>query len=156
MIGYLMDTNHVANLSTKDQKIYSRVVGLPAETQIYACAITLGEIGAGHAMTATTNQTRRNEVIAFINKEFVPNSLNITHSTARYYGEIMGRLWKKYPPAKSSISTDAHLCNLKVNVNDIWIVASAWEHGLTLLTADQMAYIRSVVSTAAVTWDDWC
>jgi predicted nucleic acid-binding protein len=34
---------------------------------------------------------------------------------------------------------------LGVDINDVWICAVAWEHGLTLLTQDKMKQIRSVV-----------
>jgi predicted nucleic acid-binding protein len=80
-------------------------------------------------------------------------TVSISDATESYYGQIIGRIWKQTPPAKPSISTDAHLVNLGVNINDVWIVASAWEHGLILLTADKMACIKAVV--AEVTWENW-
>jgi predicted nucleic acid-binding protein len=131
----------------------AKLKSLPANTQIRASTITLGEIEAGHEMTVTTDLKRRNEFIAFVQAKFVPNALPISHSTGYYYAKIMGRIWKRFPPAKSSISPDLHLATHGVNVNDVWIVASAWEHGLIFLTNDKMKCIRP--QTPEVTWDDW-
>jgi predicted nucleic acid-binding protein len=153
VIGYLMDTNHVSAFEGKRPSILAKLRSLPSDTQIRACTITLGEIEAGYEMTASTNPKRRNEAIAFINSEFVPNALPISHSTGYYYAKIMGRIWKRIPPIRKGISTDLHLANNGVNVNDVWIVASAWEHGLTFLTNDRMPCIRP--ETPEVTWDDW-
>jgi predicted nucleic acid-binding protein len=104
-------------------------------------------------MNTTTNQRRRNEARAFINAEFAPNALPISRSTGYYYAQIMGRIWKQIPPLKDKVSTDLHLANQGINVNDVWIVASAWEHGLTFLTKDKMTCIRKV--TPEVTWESW-
>ena len=96
---------------------------------------------------------RRHQVKQFLNLYVIPYTKPISISTDLYYGHILGRIWKQNPPANSSISTDAHLVSLGVNINDAWIVASAWEHGLTLLTADKMSCIKAVVSE--VQWENW-
>ena len=153
MIGYLMDTNHVSGLAVGRQSISDKMKALPPNTQIYASTITLGEIEAGHQMTVSTDQKKRNAVIAFINGTFVPNALSVSHSTGIYYGRIIGRIWRNSSPANASVSTDRHLVNLGVNVNDVWIVATAWEHGLTFLTNDKMECIRNQVPE--VVWDNW-
>ncbi len=148
-----MDTNHVTAYEGKRPSFLAKLKSLPANTQLRACTITLGEIAAGNEMTVSTNPKRRNDFIAFINSEFVPNALPISHSTGYYYAQIMGRIWKKIPPVKKGISTDLHLASNGVNVNDVWIVASAWEHGLTFLTNDAMTCIKT--ETPEVTWEDW-
>jgi predicted nucleic acid-binding protein len=104
-------------------------------------------------MTTTANQKKRDSVISFINSVFVPNALPVSQSTGVYYGKIIGRIWRSTKP-QACTTTDKHLVSLNVDVNDVWIVALAWEHGLTLLTTDKMACIRSQVSE--VTWDNWC
>lgn len=149
-----MDTNHVAAFAGSRPSILAKLRSLPADTQIRACTITLGEIEAGHEITVTTNQKRRNEDIAFVQAQFVPNALPISCSTGYYYAKIMARIWRRYPPAKGSVSADSHLATHGVNINDVWIVASAWEHGLTFLTHDKMACIRP--ETPEVIWKDWC
>ena len=131
----------------------AKLLALPTDTQIRVCTITLGELQAGHELTVTTDQSRRDEVTAFIQATFVPNALPISHSTGYYYAQIMARIWRRHPPAKNKTSTDLHLAMLGVNINDVWIVASAWEHGLTLLTNDAMSCIKPDVPE--VNWEDW-
>jgi tRNA(fMet)-specific endonuclease VapC len=147
-----MDTNHVTAWEADHQSLIAKVKSLPKSDLIFTSAITLGEISAGHQMNAGDAQ-RRHQVKQFLNVYVIPYAKSISISTELYYGQILGRIWKQTPPANSGISTDAHLVSLGVNINDAWIVASAWEHGLTLLTADRMACIKAVVSE--VKWENW-
>ena len=133
--------------------ILAKISSLPKNTLIYGSAITLDEISAGHEMTQD-DLRRRHLVRNFLNIYIVPNALSVTHSTARTYGEIIGRIWKKRPPSNPNTKTDAHLVSLGVDINDVWIVACAWEHGLTLLTTDAMTCIKEVISPE-VEWENW-
>ncbi len=120
------------------------------------CAITLGEIAASRDTTTTTNQRRRDEEDAFIKANLLPNLLPISHSTGIYYGLIIGRLERSYPSPSPKTRTEYHLvARLGIDINDVWIVASAWEHGLTLLTTDKMDCIRQVVKATEVKFDTW-
>jgi predicted nucleic acid-binding protein len=65
----------------------------------------------------------------------------------------MSRIWKRHSPSRGSISTDLHLANLGLNINDVWIMAVAWEHGLIMATTDKMERIRESVSE--VEWENW-
>jgi predicted nucleic acid-binding protein len=150
--GYLMDTNHVTEWEAGNQSPIAKVKSLPNSDLIFTSAITLGEISAGHQMTAGDPQ-RHHRVKQFLNVYLIPAEVSITHYTESYYGRILGRIWKQTPPARSNISTDAHLVSLGVNINDVWIVAAAWEHGLVLPTADAMSSIKAVVPE--VTWENW-
>lgn len=150
-----MDTNHVVAWEEGKSNLLAKLQSLPNNTLVCASAITLGEISAGHEMTAPGDPSRRHAVKRFLTIYVVPYIVAISHSTELYYGQIMGRLWRQRPPANASIATDSHLVNtLGVNLNDVWIVACAWEHGLTLLTTDNMTAIRNV--TPEVTFDNWC
>lgn len=148
-----MDTNHVVQLELGNPDILAKLKTMPSDAQIRACAITLGEIEAGHQMTPSTNQARRDAVRAFVNSKFGPNALPITPTTGWYFAQIMGRLWRTHPPSNRNKSSDVHLNQLGVNMNDLWIVASAWEHGLILLTNDKMDNIRKEVTE--VQWESW-
>ncbi len=154
MNGYLMDTNHVAAWEAENQSLIQKMTSLPQNTLIFFSAITLGEISAGHQMTSG-DLCRRHQVEQFLDLQIVPYSVPVSHYTKSYYGQIIGRIWKRTPPANASISTDAHLVALGVNINDVWIAASAWERGLILLTTDKMARIRAIVTDSEITWDNW-
>ena len=154
MNGYLMDTNHVTAWEGQNPTLIAKLDSLPKNTLVYTSAITLGEISAGHEMTTGGDLHRRHMVRQFLNLYVIPDAVPISHATESYYGQIMGRLWKRHPPPKADVSTDAHLLTLGININDVWIVACAWEHGLTLLTTDNMKAIRDV--TPEVTFENWC
>lgn len=146
-----MDTNHVTAWEAHNAALIARLDALPKNSLVYACVITLGEISAGHEMTSGDLQ-RRHQVRQFLNLYVIPEALPITLYTESYYGRIIGRIWKRYPPPRDK-SVDRHLVDLGVNVNDVWIVACAWEHGLILLTTDNMRHVRDV--TPEVTFDNW-
>jgi predicted nucleic acid-binding protein len=151
--GYLLDTNHVTAWEAGNQVLIAKLNALPMNTLVYASAITLGEISAGHEMTPGDLQ-RRHQVRQFLNLYIIPDAVSVSHATESYYGKIMGRIWQRTPPASANTATDVHLVRLGVNMNDVWIVACAWEHGLTLLTTDSMTAIRNVMTE--VTFDNWC
>jgi predicted nucleic acid-binding protein len=103
-------------------------------------------------MTAGDAQ-RHHQVRQFLNLNLIPSVVPISHYMQDSYGNIIGRIWKQTPPSNPKTSTDAHLVHLGVNINDVWIVAVAWEQGLILLTDDKMSCIKSVVPE--VTWENW-
>lgn len=147
-----MDTNHVTAWEAQKPALIGRLNSLPKNTLIFTPAVTLGEISAGHEMTSGDLQ-RRHSVKQFLILNVIPYAVSISHYTAPYYGQIIGRIWKQNPPPNPSISVDRRLVDLGVDVNDVWIVACAWEHGLTLLTTDNMAVVRRV--TPDVTFENW-
>jgi predicted nucleic acid-binding protein len=151
--GYLLDTNHVEALAKRNPKIVQKVQSLPPNTQVRTCTITLGEIEAGNLITITTDQQKRNQALAYINATFLPNALAVSHSTRIQYAAIISRIWQQRPPHKGSVQTESHLVSLGVNINDVWIVAVGWEHGLIIATTDKMEVIRKVVPE--VQWDNW-
>ena len=106
MPGYLLDTNHVAALASSEPKIVGKVASLPEDTQLRACVITLGEVEAGHRMTKSSNQAKRDEFTKFVNNEFVPNALGIAASTRFHYADIIGRLWDANRPPKKTVKTE--------------------------------------------------
>ena len=72
---------------------------------------------------------------------------------ASSYAEIMGRIWKAYPPASRKTSTDEHLLSKGVDINDVWVVAVAKHYRMTLLTEDGMKVLREVVPE--ITFENW-
>jgi predicted nucleic acid-binding protein len=147
-----MDTNHVVAWEAGNLAVRAKLDSMPTNTLVCTSAIVLGEMSAGHHMTAGDLQ-RRHQVRQFLNIWVIPYVVAVSATTENYYGQIIGRLWKIPPLPKKGTDTDAHLVSLGVNVNDVWIVASAWEHNLILLTSDSMTNIRNV--TSEVTFENW-
>jgi predicted nucleic acid-binding protein len=151
--GYLLDTNHVSAWANKHPQFLHRLRDVPPETPIRACAISIGELEWGHRTTKTTDLEARARAMRFITQEIYPHaSLDITLRTRTYYADILERIWLKHPP-NIGRPTEGHLARLGVDINDVWTVASAWEHGLTFLTTDNMSAIRQ--SAPEVVFDSW-
>lgn len=153
MRGYLLDLNHVSGYYGKNSGFMAKLRTTPTDTQIRVCSITLGECEAGLKMTTSTDTRKRDSYRSFVIEKFHYIALEIGISTAVSYAEIMSRIWREHPPSKSSIRTDAHLVSLGVDMNDVWLFAVAWEHGLILLTTDNMRVLRECVPEVAV--DNW-
>jgi tRNA(fMet)-specific endonuclease VapC len=151
--GYLLDTNHVEAFFRKEPSIIQKVRTIPAERLIWVCSITLGEIEAGHAMTQTTNQTVRDEYVKFVRDNFLDFRLDVSEFTPEQYAKIMRRIWRKHPPSSSNKKTEQHLLDLGVDINDVWLVAVALEHGLTFVTRDKMTCIKEAVGVES--FDNW-
>lgn len=153
MRGYLVDVNHIQAHFDKSAAFFARLRSVPASDLLSLCAVSLGEIRAGHEMSTTTNEQRRHDFETFVIDQYLHVSLEVTASTTSYYASIMGRVWGKHKPANSRIGTDSHLLSLGIDINDVWLVASAWEHGLIVLTHDKMRFIREAVPE--VQFDSW-
>ena len=151
MRGFLLDDNHVGPFFRNELGITAKIRATPVEWLLWVCSITLGEIEAGHRITHTTDQQKRDEFSEFVNKNF--SKLEVSEHTQTYYGEIMGRIFRKHPPPIGK-KTEKHLVDLGVDINDVWVVAVAWEHGLTVLTNDKMTCIREAVGDE-VQFEDW-
>jgi predicted nucleic acid-binding protein len=126
-----------------------RLRATPVDWQLRVAATTLGEVEAGHYMSVSTNPQRRDEFASFIVDEYLHREIQITSSTRISYASIMGGIWRQNPPSRTA-ETDRHL----QHINDVWLVASALEHGLAVLTSDSMACIRQSVGREVV-FDCW-
>lgn len=145
MPGYLLDTNHVSAWETKHPNFLSRLRSSPPENLVWVCPITLGELECGLRITNTTDAARRDACRAFIVREVLTFVHDVRETTRHTYGLIMDRIWKRHPPSSHRRGTENHLASLSVDINDVWISAVALEHGLTLLTSDQLTVIRECV-----------
>src|SRR5437016_3881325 len=111
----------------------AKLSALPPDSLPRVCAITVGEVEAGHRINPTTNQARRDEFTAFVVQKLHPYTLDVTITTRLRYADIIERLVNKNPKARG-MRTESYLVSLGIDINDVWIVAVAWEHNLTLLT----------------------
>ncbi|MHC4401195.1 MAG: type II toxin-antitoxin system VapC family toxin [Planctomycetota bacterium] len=142
MKAYLLDTNHIGHIFDQHQRVMGRFRSLPVGTGLFASVISLGEIAAGHRITATTDHQRRDEFERFVTQEFRPHALVVSQSTREYYAQVIEGIWQRHPPASRGIRTEKHLVDLGVDINDVWIVAQTLEHNLILVTEDRMERIR--------------
>jgi tRNA(fMet)-specific endonuclease VapC len=113
----LLDTSAYSNLMRGSQKI---VEVLDEAEEVFLCAIVVGELLAGFKRGSKEQNNRK------VLKDFILTPgvevLPIDDTTAERYALILDYLKKNGTP---------------IPVNDIWIAASAMQHGLELLTSDQ-------------------
>lgn len=136
MPGYLLDTNHVGAACSKEPRLIGRLKALPSKTQVRTCVITLGEVEASHRINQTTNQAKRDAYVAELEAHFAPSALAITSSTRVHYAEVLWQLRQKYSKAPNTKTERWLVVQCGIDINDVWIVSVALEHGLTLLTTD--------------------
>ena len=87
--------------------------------EIVVNAIVLGELAAGF-IKGRRHRKNQEELSRFLSSPRV-KAVDVTEETAERYGVILNSLWKAGTP---------------IPTNDIWIAASAMEHGLQILTTD--------------------
>lgn len=87
--------------------------------EIYLNPVVLGELEAGFIRGSSSRKNQR-ELQAFMTSPRV-HVAEIVEATARRDAAILDSLWKAGTP---------------IPTNDIWIAATAMQHGLPVLTAD--------------------
>lgn len=125
---YLLDTNVVIALFAADESV-GRNLGQAAE--VFVSSTVLGELqfGARKSARSQANTQRIDEFAASI------SVLVCDEETSRHYGEIKHALGLQGTPLPE---------------NDIWIAATAMQHGLTLVTRD--AHFRHVLELSIEEW----
>lgn len=155
MPGYVLDTNHISAHFEEKPSVLAQIDSLPAETLLFVSAITIGEIEAAHRTNPPSDwkaQEVRDAFIAFVNERYLPLTLEISDTTRFSYADIIECLWKDCAPARRT-RTEYHLAHeFGVDINDVWIVASALEHNLTLVTQDKMERITKAVGVRVECW----
>jgi tRNA(fMet)-specific endonuclease VapC len=111
----LLDTNIVIEVLSGNTEIADKINKFSGFS---ICSIVLGELYIG--LNRGINKSKNLKVF----NDFLQGCtlINIDNETAKLYGEIVSKLYKKGKP---------------IPTNDIWIAASAKQHGFTLITRDK-------------------
>ncbi len=112
----LIDTNIYAAFMLNVPEVVSI---LSFAEQIFISPVVLGELLSGFKFGAKEKKNR-NELERFLDNSHV-NEVSIDSETSEFYSEIYRLLRSKGKPVPS---------------NDMWIAASAMQHGLALCTLD--------------------
>lgn len=113
----LVDTNAYAAFKGGDPET---VDVLRMAEEVHVSVVVLGELLAGFA-AGTQEQRNRRELAAFMDSPRV-SVLPVTTATAAYYATVFAQLRRKGIP---------------IPTNDLWLSATAMEHGAMLLTHDR-------------------
>ena len=117
MRNLLIDTNIYTYALKGDDEVVSV---LQRANKIGISVISMGELLSGFK-AGNREEKNINEMEAFLDSERVV-IYPVDDETAEFYAEILNSLKKKGKP---------------VSTNDIWIAATAFQHGLKLFTKDQ-------------------
>jgi len=135
----------------------ARLSEKPPESLLWVSAISIGEVAA-----SDLNPNRDSQVVRrfnrFIREHFLVGRINsclpIDENSRQEYADIINRLRANYPPTNPRQKTELHLVqHAGVDINDVWIFATALKHQLTLLTTDKMTKIRTAIPEVRV--ENW-
>ena len=129
MNRFLLDTNAYVAFQLGDPRI---VQIISSASMVALNSTVLGELFAGFAV-GSKQQQNLTMLDAFLALSHV-RVLECTRKTAEAYGDIYASLRKSGKP---------------IPTNDLWIAASAVEHGLQLVTLDQ--HFSNVASLTTAT-----
>ena len=112
----VLDTSAYSAFMSAHAEISAAVQG---NEEIFLNSVILGELIAGFIKGGRRSKNE-NELRRFLASPRV-GVLDVTEETAERYAVILNSLWRADTP---------------IPTNDIWIAASAMEHGLRLVTTD--------------------
>ena len=115
--GILIDTNVYAAFKRNHSAVVDE---LQRATEVALCPMVLGELLGGFALGSRERKNLR-ELDEFMAGPRV-RLLSVTDRTSVFYARVYGALRRKARP---------------IPANDLWIAASAMEHGLMLLSFDR-------------------
>lgn len=158
MTGYLLDTNVVSASMVAQHPFHMLVENRLRQLQgpIFISVVVLGEIYFGlnnknFPVPCSVEKDIRKNLIAV---EILPITRHIAHA----YGQIRQDLFQKYASrdlrghAKQKLPellVDAVTgASLGIQENDLWFVATALSHGLTVLTLDKAGGMKRIVAIA--------
>jgi len=158
--AFLLDTNVVCPLLDVGKKEHSVVHKFFQEHNAdrdrqYICPIVWGEIEYGFRVRS--EKTRLASVQEEL-KEFM--MLEINRHTSEPYAQVRAELFRKYAPKSlkktiagmrpEDLMDETNSKMLGIQENDLWIVACAIQHNVTLVTFDKMERLREVALKVAL------
>ena len=162
MDGYLLDTNIFDYLTDRAdvfhapvQRVFAQV---PDATPVFISAITAGEVEYGIQANPGMSEARRLDLLSAVAQFPV---LGVTSGAGTHFGKVRAVLFERnIRNGKRSLRPEQLVdpvtsLRLGVQENDLWIVAQALEHNLTLVTHDRR--MRPVWEAAgpALRVEDW-
>lgn len=116
MMRVLLDTSAYSAFMLGHPEVKA---ALQRADEIYLTPVVLGELLAGF-MRGKWRRKNEREIRAFLSSPRV-QVIDVDEETAQRYAVILNSLWKAGTP---------------IPTNDVWIAASAMQHGLRVLTRD--------------------
>jgi tRNA(fMet)-specific endonuclease VapC len=149
----LLDTNHLSAFERGDEKLLARFRARPSHDIVWISPIVIGEVEFGLRSSPTPGDPRHQPVraVMYTHPELFPQEM--VPPTGESYGAILAEIFKRHPKTDPNHATQKHLTTLEVDINDLWLAATAMTHNLTFLTSDEIKVVRACASD--VTSENW-
>ena len=147
-MSYLLDTNHCSYIINGDSQIIN-ALNTRADGVIGISIITYGEL---LYMTEKSKQKMQNRIVV---EAFLADVdlYFIDEETAIIYSRIKTSVFNYFAPKDKNKRRRTTISNLGFSDHDLWIVATAIQHGLTLVSADSdFKRIKQVQPFALESW----
>lgn len=146
METYLFDTNIWSKWFKNDPSVIDKIDRLDKTSRLFLSAIVWGEVTYGAKVNKTFDLKSYNK---FIHHHSEPILLPIDKHVAEVYGELRASLFEKYSSKGKNkrpeqLIDPATATEIGIDENDLWLVAQAITHNMTLVTNDKMHRIFSV------------
>lgn len=149
--GYVLDTTICSaawDYGSPDHSYVRQRLGKLDESPVYVTAVSIGEVEYG-LQVAPAIDTRRQRMVRTAMASY--QVLDIDRHTAQVYGEIRGRLFRKYSPKNrrgrlthkrvEDLVERATGKALGIQENDLWIVSVAVQYNMMVVTNDRMCRV---------------
>lgn len=150
MEDYILDTSAISAYLHSGHSDHATAVAvidaLPTASAKLVSIVTLGELEFGLRLAEAANSAHLAQFRERIAKVRLYTPLNITHHTAYYYADIKSKLALLVKPKANKLKPSRWVEDwidentakqLKIDENDLWIVAQAKERDLTIVTGDR-------------------
>jgi tRNA(fMet)-specific endonuclease VapC len=145
---YLLDTNHCSYIIDNQPGVTAKFQAC-SEESFGVSIITTGEL-----LYMTDKSARKAENLALV-QEFL-SSIGLyflDEATAAIYSQLKIAVFDQFAPKDKAKRRKTKIQTLGFDDNDLWIAATALQHGLTLVSADSdFTRMQQVCSLSIESW----
>ena len=175
MRDFLLDTNiweywfnpakepEHSNVLKHVSKLKNQCEEMKSSFRVWMSSVTWGELECGYQVQADKEHSLEAPFRQFIHK-IAPKEFVVNKHVACDYGRIRARLFEKYSPKEKKkkglrpeqLIDPVTSLQLRIQENDLWLVAQAITKGLVLVTNDRKS-LKPLLETAGdeLTVENW-
>lgn len=130
-MSYLLDTNHCSDIISGSPRVLAALT-TRADSTISVSIITYAELLYMADKSARVTENRR------VIENFLADVdvYLINEATATTYSRLKASLFNRFAPKEKAKRRGVNIGSLGFTDHDLWIVATAIQHSLTLVSAD--------------------
>lgn len=145
---YLLDTNHCSYIINGDRQVINEL-NTHRSHSIGISIITYAELlyMTDKSQKPLENKRAVEAFITYLDLYF------IDEETAVIYSRIKAAIFNRFAPKDKNKRRRTSMINLGFTDHDLWIVATAIQHGLTLVSAD--SDFKRINQVEPFFWESW-